>query len=198
MTDMISGHGYGQGYDGHRGLFDLLLSNQIGSGFRDALDATNTAAQNTILETARQGSTNLGSTERNGGEVRSSVERNGGDTRAAVERNGGEVRASIDRSFFETRNAMDRMSGDLSRDHSDIRRDVSESKAALQLQGCQDSARISAQLAECCCEIKELVRAENGNTRELIRDTDSNRLRDALAAAQQEVLIARMAGPGNS
>jgi hypothetical protein len=193
-------HTYQQPHNDCRGIEDLVLSNQIGGGFRDTLSAIHTNSVNVmqavehnglagIQETAQQGSANLAATERNGGETRSSVERNGGETRASVERNHGETRAIIDRFANAT-----------CHDFADVRREAVEHKYQLTLQAAEHHAKsalqasenacaIRAQLAECCCEIKELVRAENGATREMIAGNEQGRLRDALADSKQAMLL---------
>lgn len=79
---------------------------------------------------------------------------------------------------------------------------IEKSAAAATLLATQNHAEALRQAAECCCELKELIRAENGQTRELIRDSETQRLRDALAASQNEVNLfkinASVGGPGNS
>lgn len=77
---------------------------------------------------------------------------------------------------------------------------VEKTAAASQLQAAQNHALALAQAAECCCEIKELVREEAGRTRDLINTIESNRVRDALTDAKTEILALRLGagGPGNS
>lgn len=59
--------------------------------------------------------------------------------------------------------------------------------SAAQLFAAQNHAAALAQAAECCCEIKELIRTEGGQTRDLINANTVQGLRDALAAAQRFV-----------
>lgn len=54
----------------------------------------------------------------------------------------------------------------------------------LQLQATTNAAAAAAQLAECCCELKEKITAEAVETRALINTIESNRLRDELAACK--------------
>lgn len=194
---------------GHN-LEELILFNQIGSGFRDTLTSIHANTANVtaavdrgslaaVTETARTASANLQSTERNGGETRTSIERNGSETRDAIYRNGNEVREILDRFALAT-----------CHDFADVRREAVEHKyqltlhaaenfAKAQLQASENACAVRAQIAECCCEMKELVRAENGATRALLNETESNRLRDALAASNQALLLMQInGGPGNS
>jgi len=53
--------------------------------------------------------------------------------------------------------------------------EATKNAAAAELRAQQIAAAAAAQAAECCCELKELIRAENGATRTLITD---NRMRD--------------------
>lgn len=69
--------------------------------------------------------------------------------------------------------------------------------AAAQLFAAQNHAAALAQAAECCCEIKELVREEAGRTRDLVNTIESNRVRDALADAKSEILALRLGAGGN-
>lgn len=57
--------------------------------------------------------------------------------------------------------------------------------AAAELSAQKIAAVAAAQAAECCCELKELIRAENGQTRDLINANTVQGLRDALLAAQR-------------
>lgn len=69
---------------------------------------------------------------------------------------------------------------------------IEKTAAASALEGHKNTATLAAQLAECCCEIKELVRAEACTTRELINSVEAGRIRDQLADAKQELLIAKL------
>lgn len=119
------------------------------------------------------------------------VERNGGETRTSVERNAGEINAHMDRIQI----ALLRETGDIRKEASDhkgeVMLDAAKNMHALTLQAAQNTADASRQLAECCCEMKELVRAENTATREVIASNEQSRLRDALNAANQRLLLLR-------
>lgn len=57
-----------------------------------------------------------------------------------------------------------------------------------QLVAMENKAALQAQIAECCCEQKELTRAEGSATRDLIRAENETRLRDKIAHLQQQLL----------
>lgn len=175
----------------HDHLEELILSNQIGGGFRDTLSSIHTSTENVtaavdrvglaaVTETARAAATNLGA-----------IERNGGETRTSVERNAGEINAHMDRIQIALLNET----GDIRKEASDhkgeVMLDAAKNTHALTLQAAQHTADISRQIAECCCEMKELVRAENTATREVMASNEQNRLRDALNAANQRLLLLR-------
>lgn len=73
---------------------------------------------------------------------------------------------------------------------------VEKTAAAGQLFAAQNTADIRRDLAECCCEIKELVREEGTRTRELVNSLELSRVRDALADAKNELLAVRLGGGG--
>lgn len=83
---------------------------------------------------------------------------------------------------------------DVLKGFADTQLDAARNTAGLQLTAAQNAAKLSAELAECCCEVKELVRTEATSTRELIQSTETQRLRDALASANQELLTIKIGG----
>lgn len=64
--------------------------------------------------------------------------------------------------------------------------------AALQLQACNNHADAMAATAKCCCETKELIAAQNQQTRDLVNDIERSRNATDLADAKQEILIATL------
>jgi hypothetical protein len=70
-----------------------------------------------------------------------------------------------------------------------------QNTAAIQLEALKNKMDLSAQLAECCCELKESVHSAAAQTQTVVREIESNRVRDALAAATTENLIARLRAP---
>ena len=61
--------------------------------------------------------------------------------------------------------------------------------ALATLAASQNAAKISSDLAECCCEIKEAVNSTADVTQALISASETNRVRDELAQAQQDNLV---------
>lgn len=130
--------------------------------------------------------------------LRENNDRNFGEARIQIEKNAGDIRrdnltsfAALDKFLCQN---FDNATRDTLKGFADTQLDAARNTAALQLTAAQNAAKLSAELADCCCEVKELVRAEAGTTRELIRDGETQRLRDALAAANQELLTIRVGG----
>lgn len=69
---------------------------------------------------------------------------------------------------------------------------IEKTGAAQALAAAQNTSEIRRDLASCCCEIKELVREEHNRTRELVNSLELTRVRDDLADAKQELLVARL------
>jgi len=80
---------------------------------------------------------------------------------------------------------------------------LSETERALELQAVQNTAQVqyeavklnaetAAEMAECCCELKEEVAKTNYETQKLARDLEMQRLRDQLSSATTESLISRI------
>ena len=64
--------------------------------------------------------------------------------------------------------------------------------AQVQYEAFKLNAQASAEMAECCCELKEEVAKSNYETQKLAREIESKRLRDELAAATTESLINKL------
>lgn len=64
---------------------------------------------------------------------------------------------------------------------------ICNSTRELQLQAAQNTAALQAALAECCCELKQGQAATNA----LIREVESNRIRDELSDAKSELAFLR-------
>ena len=70
-----------------------------------------------------------------------------------------------------------------------LERRAAYNRASFELYAHKNREAIQRQLAECRCEIKEKI----AGTNELIREIDSNRIRDALNDAKQDNLFLRLA-----
>jgi hypothetical protein len=71
-------------------------------------------------------------------------------------------------------------------------REINKQFALATLAASENAAKIQAQVAECCCEVKAVVNSTAGDTQNLIQATEANRVREALAAVQQENLFLRL------
>jgi len=71
-------------------------------------------------------------------------------------------------------------------------REMNKQFALATLAASENAAKIQAQVAECCCEVKAVVNSTAGDTQNLIQANEANRVREALAAAQQENLFLRL------
>lgn len=61
--------------------------------------------------------------------------------------------------------------------------------AAAALTAATNKAELSAQIAECCCELKQLITAEGVSTRALINQNTVDNLRDQLRATQRLIPV---------
>jgi hypothetical protein len=83
---------------------------------------------------------------------------------------------------------------DISKVKAQLEFQASQNTAAVQLEAVKNKASLSAQLAECCCELKQSVGAAAQETQKVLQEIENNRIRDALSAATTENLIARLNG----
>lgn len=68
---------------------------------------------------------------------------------------------------------------------------IERTAAAAALAHCQNTAALQAAIAECCCEVKELIRAEADKTRETVRDIELHRTQTELADLKMAALLAK-------
>lgn len=73
-----------------------------------------------------------------------------------------------------------------------VTRQAAENACKTEIMILKSENAVSKQLAECCCELKELVREKADETDMLIRKLDSDRLRDQLREAQEELNLVRL------
>lgn len=92
------------------------------------------------------------------------------------------------------------INANLALNRSSIERQACEYKAETQLEALKNKEELAKQLAQCCCEMKQLAAAQHCEIKEkiearsnqtdlLIRETDSNRIRDDLQQARSELLF---------
>jgi hypothetical protein len=176
--------------------------------------ATDRTATAQALAIERNGSDSVNTTEQTSSRLMSALIREGGEIKTGQERIAGETR-----SILATNNTAAALLGkdiqielceltgklgvQASENFGKLESDIQNVKCALELQGVQNTAAIqlealknkamlATQLAECCCELKETVGATAAQTQSVIREIDNNRVRDALAAATTENLIASL------
>jgi len=151
------------------------------------------------------------------------VERSQGVTRLSNERGQGEIRNLIDRNHAsillaqkegEVENlkahcVTDKLILDnkfeLCQTKDALARQAAENTAAIQLEAFKHKESLARQLAECCCEIKQLTAQQHCEIKEkidntasatqlLLRETENQRVRDALQALTTENLVKKFCG----
>lgn len=71
--------------------------------------------------------------------------------------------------------------------HIDLQ--IAEVISQLHLEALNNIKVLSAQMMECCCELKEMMTTTNHATQQLIRELENNRMKDALANANMELMM---------
>jgi hypothetical protein len=66
---------------------------------------------------------------------------------------------------------------------------ISEVISQLHLEALNNIKVLSSQMMECCCELKEMMTTTNHATQQLIRELENNRMKDALANANMELMM---------
>jgi len=94
-----------------------------------------------------------------------------------------ELQAST--SVFKTKEALANV-------ESTLELQAVNNTAQVQYEAVKLNAATAAEMAECCCELKEEVAKSNYETQKVARDIDAQRLRDQLATATTESLVSRM------
>lgn len=199
-------HGDHGGHNGHHdGLEELIQSNNIHTASVNNMKETSDAARDTAdavrdaIDAVNQiGNLNLQSSERNGGETRSTVFQAAGAVKDQAAANANQAA----RDFANQNRELCEIRSELAQEFGNTRLEAAKQHAEIQLEMCKQHADLAAKMAECCCETKELVRAENAATRQLLQ---SNMLDDAnrrTATAERDLLLAKIqagqGGPGNS
>lgn len=209
MTD--TGLSYNHNGIEHMGIEHLMISNNIADSTRDAINATNRIGVAGIKETSDSGRDNIRETSRVGQDLSHDIFSMGhansqfhSDARSAIERTAGENRLQsslVSRDILLSQaNLAVELRGDIKDNGTLIlqescrtREKSSDHHAAIQLQMCKDHAALAAQIAECCCEQKQL----HAETRALILSTDTKRVESDNANLRQELMLAKLAPRGN-
>lgn len=185
----------------------------------DVKESVNRNGSDTRDAVFRVGDANKETTNLNGQQNLLSTERNFATLNTGLERSAAELRGLIDRNNMVTVSSSKDNALELLKAKSDLERQNCEGFAAVKLQGCENTNAIqieafrnkealSKQIADCCCELKLLatkqhcdiqqkVDARATETQQLVRDSEANRVREALQACNQENLFLKMAQKGH-
>lgn len=66
---------------------------------------------------------------------------------------------------------------------------IANISSTIHLEALNNIKVLSAQMIECCCELKEMMTATTNATHQLIREMESNRMKDALQNATMEIMM---------
>ncbi len=160
------------------------------------------------LAVERNGLANLTSTERNGAAINLAVERTSGEIKSIMEKIASENRGLMyqhnTQSLLSNKDVLLEMCKNTAsiEKHSaeqfaQLQLQAANNKASIELEACKNKEALSAQLAKCCCELKESILSSGSTTQQLIRDNETNRVRDALTTCNTENLILRLSNGGN-
>ena len=103
------------------------------------------------------------------------VDRNVTESKCSIERQAAEYKASVEHNILMSKCTLERQ--------------AAENKASIELEALKNKEALARQMAECCCEVKEKIEQRFCETNQLIREIDSNRIRDQLNDAKQENLF---------
>ncbi len=164
----------------------------------------------------RVGSLNLQAIERNGGEARHTTEKSSAELRELIGTYGNMTQVAVKETLKEVLLGFKDAQLDAKSDNcklavqaeknygelkfqnesntKDIRLDICKSTDDLAREALKNKAELAAQIAECCCMVKEKIDMRASQTDALINALNTDRIRDSLAAAQQENLILRLGG----
>ena len=204
-------------------ISDNVYRSQIAN--RDAIernadfttDVIQRNATNLLSAVERNGSAGVCATERSTNELSNMINNNIGDIKVSQQAIAGETRKQLSSNHVEvitsgkdilinenknTGKLLLQASSNSGRSDLDIAAvkskleiQAAQNVAYVQLEALKNKKSISAQLAECCCELKHIVQSSAQSTQNVIQEIENNRVRDALAAINTENLINRL---GNS
>lgn len=194
----------------------LALREAIERNALNNVNATERTATATALAVERTGSASVKSTERNGGIITNNVIRESGIIQTAQERIAGETRQVLatnntaaallgkdiqleicdnaGKLSLQASSNAGKVELDISKVKAQLEYQASQNTAAVQLEAVKNKAALSAQFAECCCELKQSIGSAAQETQKVLQEIENNRIRDALSAATTENLIARLQG----
>jgi hypothetical protein len=147
----------------------------------------------------RNGAATLLSTERNANESRYLTANVAGEIRDLINRNNTSTLISAKDVLLEqckegaiTNKNVDSVKYNLCETENRLGRQADTNTANIQLEAFKHKESLARQLAECCCELKEKIDARANETNLLIREVDTQRVRDELAKSNTENLILKL------
>ena len=181
---------------------------------RDVLNNMNRST-NELLKSGTDGFTSaLMAIERNGDATRELVTQSGYETRtlmndranAAVleshrgfDRLHGQASAQYASLLLEQHKSSDHISRELAeakyealKNKEHLSMQLAASSAESKYEALKNTQMLSAQMAECCCEIKMKVSDVGTKVDDTVKTLDSNRVRDSLSVANNEINMYRM------
>ena len=100
-------------------------------------------------------------------------------------KNATDIELQASTSTFKTKEALANV-------ESTLELQAVKNTAQVQYEAVKLNAEAAAEMAECCCELKEEVAKTNYETQKIARDIEMQRLRDQLSAATTESLISKI------
>lgn len=160
------------------------------------IQATDRAGLDNINATDRMGLSNIQATDLNGRENQVETVRSYGHIAKQVEETTGEVKEVVNTNAFRIENLMVRevnlLNVQAERNVAATNLAIEKIAAASQLTAFQNTAQILAAQAECCCEIKELIRADGEKTRDLANQIQKENQAMLLVDAKNEILALKL------
>jgi hypothetical protein len=180
---------------------------------KDAVERNGTAL---ALAVERNGSAAVYATERTTNAVTNLLSHTTGEIKAAQQAIAGETRKQINEAHVsnltatkdivinDNQNAgkiqlqasqyFGKTELDIGHVKSKLELQAAQNVAHIQLEALKNKNSISAQLAECCCELKQIVQSSAQTTQQVLQEIENNRIRDALSAINTENLINKISG----
>lgn len=113
------------------------------------------------------------------------TEKVGAANELAIEKTASAIGLANALGFTNTQNLL--ISG-----FKDSRYDACENTNKITMQAAQNHALALAQAAECCCEIKELIREDGEKTRSLVSSINADNLAVQLADAKNQITLLQL------
>ena len=181
---------------------------------RDVLNNMNRGVNELLKSGTDQYAALANSTERNGDATRELVTASGYETRTLVNerhnmqmleqsRNSDRLYGQSSAQFAALLLEQQKVKEGLAKDMSDAKYEALRNKEGLSAQlaastsegkyeALKNTQMLSAQMAECCCEVKGKISDVSSKMDDTLRTLDSNRLRDSLGVANNEINMYRM------